>query len=79
MLTRLQRLKEGKKQDVLVRDETGSSRFTIWEDEIDKVVKEKSYKLAGRVVREYNNRKYLSTAMENSYIHEIFDIPYFLE
>ena len=36
--------------------------------------KEKSYKLGGMVVREFNNRKYLSTALENSSIELIDDI-----
>ena len=63
-----------KKQDVVVKDVTGVCRFTLWEEEVDKVEKEKSYKLGGMVVREFNNRKYLSTALENSSIELIDDI-----
>ena len=59
---------------MLIKDATGFMRFTIWENEIGKVEKGGSYKLAGVLVREYNGRKYLSTSLENSSIQPIYDI-----
>ena len=64
-----------RKQDIIIKDSTGSAKFTVWEDNINKIQQGKSYNLADVVVWEYNEMKYLSTSLDNSHsIEEILDI-----
>ena len=67
------------KQDIDVRDATGIMKFTVWEKDIGKLQKGRSYKLGGVVVREYNANKYLSTSLDTSIIEEIPDIGDFAD
>lgn len=62
------------KQDTVVADKTGTSRFTIWQGEIGKLEVGESYRLIGAMVKMYKDRKFLSTAMENSSFEGIPDI-----
>lgn len=62
------------KQDIAVSDSTGTARLTLWEPEINKMELQKSYKLSGIMVKEYQDKKYLSTPKEISLIEEIDDI-----
>ena len=68
-----------RKQDVLVRDETGSARFTVWETEIDKIKEGCCYELSGVMVREYLRQRFLSTSKHNCLIEEIEDIGAVIE
>ena len=52
-----------KKQDIFVADKTYQSRMTIWEDNIGKVEKGKSYRFCGILVREFRGEKYITTAI----------------
>ena len=63
-----------KKQDIIITDATAVARFTVWEDDINRLQQGKSYKLTDVLVREYNSKKYLSTALENTTIQEVTDI-----
>lgn len=53
-------IKDGLKQDVIIADATGTARLTIWQLDINKLEKGKSYELKGINVREYCNIKYLT-------------------
>ncbi len=57
-----------KKQDVVIADASANSRLTVWEEEIGQLEKGKSYSLTGMLVREFNGKKYLTTAKQNSLI-----------
>ena len=63
-----------KKQDVLVRDCTGTARVTVWESEIGKLEEDGSYRLTGMMVREFKWKKFLSTSKDESGIESIGDI-----
>lgn len=52
----------GKKQDIIVRNNTACTKVTIWEDDIRKMSIGKSYKLTGMWVREFRAMKYSTTA-----------------
>ena len=62
------------KQDLWVGDKSGTTRVTLWEDEIGKMEKGKSYRLIGMFPREFKGKKYLSTSRQNTTIEEIDDI-----
>ncbi len=51
-----------KRQDILVGNSTATARLTIWEKEIGNMEEGKSYRVCGRVVREYRGTKLLSTS-----------------
>lgn len=63
-----------KKQDLVIADSSGSARLTVWEEVIGKVVKGKSYRFIGMMVREFKGRKFLSTSKTDSKVEEIGDI-----
>ena len=48
------------KQDVMIADETGKARLTLWQDDINKLEVNKSYKFQMLTVRSFNALKYLS-------------------
>ena len=64
---------QGKKQDIVVGDASGTARLTVWETEIGKMKEEQSYCLSGIMVREFQGKN-LSTSKEISKIEEIDDI-----
>ena len=46
-----------KKQDVMIGDETGRSKVTLWGEYIDSLAVQCSYQLKNFVVREYASQK----------------------
>ena len=62
------------RQDVIVADETGTARVCLWEDDINKLVENSSYRLQNFTVSEYQSTKYLSVAREGTEIVSIADI-----
>ena len=48
------------KQDVMVGDQTGTVKVTLWEEHVDCLLAECSYQLKNFIVREYASQKYLS-------------------
>ena len=62
------------KQDVVIGDSSGSTKLTLWEEEIGKVVEGKSYRFTAMMVREFKGKKFLSTSKVDSIISEIEDI-----
>ena len=61
-------------QELMVADSTGSTRLTVWENEINTMEKGKSYHLQNVSVREFKGNKFLSTSIKGSLIKEIQDI-----
>lgn len=61
------------KQESIIADETGQIRLVLWEENIDKLVIEKSYKLDNLTIRMYNDIKYLSMS-SSSIVESIQDI-----
>ncbi len=59
-------------QDIIVADATGTSRCTIWENDVGSLSEGKSYELK-RFIREFENKKYLSKGQQGSF-KEIKDI-----
>ena len=53
-----------RKQDVRVRDASGTVKFTLWGNEIGSMEEGKSYKISRAIVKEYNGEKYLSPSRE---------------
>ena len=64
---------ELKKQECVVGDVSGCCRVMLWNDDIGKLLKEKSYKLAHVIVKQRDGVKYLSIS-EGSMIACIDDI-----
>ncbi len=60
-------------QDIIVADATGTSRCTIWENDVGSLSEGKSYELKRFIIREFENKKYLSKGQEGSF-KEIKDI-----
>ena len=60
-----------KKQEIVVAEETGMERCTLWEENIDTLVEARCYLLKNFVIR---SRKFLSTAKEGSAVIPIRDI-----
>lgn len=56
------------KQDVIISDNTGTVKFTIWEDVVNLLEVGQSYHLKNVVVREYMNQKYISMSKTSSEI-----------
>ena len=48
------------KQDVVVADESATSRFTLWEEQVGALEQGRSYMLKNFVVRVYQSTKYLA-------------------
>ena len=63
-----------KEQDLVIADSSGSTRLTVWEEVIGKVVEGKSYRFTGMMVREFKGEKFLSTGKTDSKVEEIADI-----
>ena len=62
------------KQDVSVADKSGMARVTVWEGNVNAMVKDRSYCLKNFMVREYQRTKYFTMAKEGSEIIPIGDI-----
>lgn len=59
------------KQDVTLSDSTGTIRLTLWQDDIDKLVLGKCY----RMVKSYKGEKYVTPPQQSgSHITPIDDI-----
>ena len=64
-----------KKQDIMIGDSSGTTKLTIWEEEIGKMKEEQCYKISGVVVRDFKGMKFLSTSKQDLFIaEEINDI-----
>lgn len=48
------------KQDLCVSDATGTARLTVWQDTINSLKVEESYKIEGLIVCSFSNQKYLT-------------------
>ncbi len=55
-----------KKQEVLVADNSGAMAVTLWEERIDSLEKNNSYKLSKFLVREFNMMKSLSLSRQGA-------------
>ena len=60
-----------KKQDLVVADNTGSARFTIWQDTM---AKNSSYNVQGAVVREFRGQRFFSTPKKGTTIQKAEDL-----
>lgn len=67
-----------KKQDIIVCDQSGSGKVTVWEDDIDKLEIGKSYCLSDMLVRNYGGN-YLSLSKNVSSIADIENITNVIE
>ena len=63
-----------KKQDVMIGDLTGTTKVTLWEQYVDSLNVDESYRLENFVVREYASQKYLSMPRSGSEITPIDNI-----
>ena len=63
-----------KKQDLVVADNTGSARFTIWQDEIGTMTKNNSYHVRYAVVREFRGQRFFSTSKKGTTIQKAEDL-----
>ena len=61
------------KQDCTIRDKKGSIRIVLWQDNIDKLMEGKSYRIQNVLLRQYEGIKYLSFS-ESAVLQEIEDI-----
>ena len=61
------------KQDCRIADTCGSFRLVLWEDKIDSLTVNKTYKFENVTVRSYNNNKYVSLSQASS-VKEVEDI-----
>ena len=61
-----------RKQDVIIADNTGRAKLTLWEQNIDALTPDSSYSLQNFVVREYEGRKFLSMPRDGA---EIIPLP----
>ena len=59
------------KQDITIGDSSGTLKFTVWQEEIDTMEEDVSYRISGVVVREFKGKKFLSTSKQDSFIEEI--------
>ena len=62
------------KQDMTIGDETDTTKVTLWEEYVDSLAVQCSYKLKNFVVREYASQKYLSMPKAGAEIIPIDDI-----
>jgi hypothetical protein len=62
------------KQDIIIADETGTAKVTLWEKHVQSLQNSKSYTLKNFTVREYSSKKYLSMPREGASITNIADI-----
>ena len=61
-------------QNVMIADETGYIKLTLWEEHVGYLQPNKSYHLKNMLLRVYSGERYLATAKHNSSITEIQDI-----
>ena len=69
----MMKFQQGKKQDVIVVDGSGSGKCVVWEENIGSLKEGECYLLKNVVVREYGS-KYLSMPKEGCSIVPIEDI-----
>ena len=62
------------KQDVTLSDHTGTIRFTLWQNDIDSLKIDTSYKFVNLSVQSYMNVKYLTHSMSHLEYHAVHDI-----
>ena len=63
------------KQEVVIADSTGTSKLTLWEDDVDSLKENLCYALQQVIVRQFKDSpKYLSKTKSGSSIEEINDI-----
>jgi hypothetical protein len=62
-----------KKQDVVIGDCTGTSKVALWEEYINSLDVDESYRLAKFLVKEYASQRYLSMLRIGSEITQIGD------
>jgi len=62
-----------KKRDFVIANSTASCRGVIWEENLDELKEEKSYKISNATVRSFNGVKYLSVG-ERAVITSVGDI-----
>ena len=62
------------KQDIVISDATGSARLTVWQDQINILEQDKSYKLDNLTVRSYNGSKYLTLPKSEFVVKNVDDI-----
>ena len=67
-------LSEKVKQDIIIADQTGTARVTLWEDHVGALDEGRSYTLKNFVVRMYQSAKYLSMGGDATEIVPIEDI-----
>ena len=53
-----------KKQDMTISDSTGNIRLTVWEEHINKLEEDTSYRLSGLTVRTFKGQKFLSSSKD---------------
>ena len=63
-----------RKQEILLSDSSGKSKFTLWEGDIGKISDGESYTLRNVTVWSYNGRKYLAMPRENAAVETVSDI-----
>ena len=61
-------------QNVVIADRTSRTEFTLWEEHVGKLQKDKSYHLKYMLLRIYGGESYLATAKHDSDIIPIEDI-----
>ena len=70
-----QQIPTGKmKQDIIIGDSTGTTRLTLWEEEIGSMDEDSSYQLKGVTVRHFRGKRFLSTSKGISCIIKADDI-----
>lgn len=62
------------KQDIVLADKHASVKLTLWQDKVNTVDLDESYRFTNVVVRSYQNTKYLSMPKEGASIEQISDI-----
>ena len=63
-----------RKQDVVVADSTSSMTVVVWEDHIDSISSDVSYRLEDFMLKEYNMKKFLSMPRNGGKVVEVPDI-----
>ena len=63
-----------RKQDVIISDDTGTARLTLWENKVNSLDEDLSYALRNVTVRQFRGQKYVSFPRTGSSVEEIPDI-----
>ena len=69
-----QKITEKNTQNVMVADETGCAKLTLWEQHVGCVELNKSYYLRNMLLRVYYGERYLATAKHDSTITPTEDV-----